>query len=301
MFYISGLRRLEKPSLDLNLTRTSPELADVSRVAALPGGEAVVYNTMNIFNDALKVDTQGRVTQVIYSCEKCASGISGLLVLGDKLYIVTYYGRVLETSVSDGRVISRSTIPGVGSVVNTGSLYSKPEKIPDKQTLLLCDSWKGEVFTFKPSTGQKQVRVTGLSSPRSVSYFFYNNTVYYIVCEYHEYWINIDNADRIKIYNQTWDLIRTIGFRDTNDGILYMYKIASYQDTAIVSDEDTIIISDYHNNSVSEFSFNGTFLRHLLVRSDGIYHPHSMSYYYPYLWLVQSDYPKKLHRYNLYR
>ena len=310
MLYISGLRRLEKPSLDLSLTRTSPELADVSLVAALPGGEAVVYKrpAMNILNDeindVLKVDTQGRVTQVIYSCEKCPSGISGLLVLGDKLYIVTYYGRVLETSVSDGRVISRSTIPGVGSVVNTGSLYSKPEKIPDKQTLLLCDSWKGEVFTFKPSTGQKQVRVTGLSSPRSVSYFFYNNTVYYIVCEYHEYWINIDNADWIKIYNQTWDLIRTIGFRDTNDGILYMnkiYALASYEDTAIVSDEDTIIISDYQKNRISEFSFNGTFLRHLLDKSDGIYHPYSMSYYYPYLWLVQSDFPrKKLHRYNLY-
>ena len=273
-------------------------------MAALPGGEAVVYNTMNILNDkiddVLKVDTQGRVTQVICSRARCPSGISGLLVLGDKLYIVNYNGRVLEISVSDGRILSTSNIPDVGYmyVVNKGSLYSKPEKIPDKQTLLLCDSWKGEVFTFKPSTGQKQVRVTGLSSPRSVSYFFYNNTVYYIVCEYHEYWINIDNADRIKIYNQTWDLIRTIGFRDTNDGILYMYKIASYQDTAIVSDEDTIIISDYHNNSVSEFSFNGTFLRHLLVRSDGIYHPHSMSYYYPYLWLVQSE---KLHRYNLYR
>ena len=114
-------------------------------------------------------------------------------------------------------------------------------------------------------------------------------TVYlYIVCE--------GIRDRLNVYNQIWHLIRTIGTKGSDDG-----ELRSPQ-SAIVSDEDTIIISDWRNHRVSEFSFNGTFLRHLLVSSDGIYWPFSMSYYYPHLWLDQSHLPhNKLYRYNLYR
>ena len=57
--------------------------------------------------------------------------------------------------------------------------------------------------------------------------------------------------------------------------------------TAIVSDEDTIIVSDYNNNRISEFSFNCTFLWHLLVKYDGINNPDFISNYYPHLWIVE--------------
>ena len=215
------------------------------------------------------------------------NSIGGLLVLGDYLYIIHANGTVIKTRVSNGRVINVTTIPDVRGGIHTGSLYSNPDKIPDKQTLLLCDWWKDEVFTFKPSTGQKKVRITGLWYPRSVSYFFYNNTVYYIVCE--------QGNHRINVYNNTWDRIRTIGRGGSDDGELNQPM------SATVSDEDTIIISDWSNNRISEFSFNGTFLRHLLVSSDGIYSPWSMSYYYPHLWLTNGSYPHyKLYRYNLY-
>ena len=184
MLYISGLRR-KKPSLDLNLTKTSPELSNVGFVAALPGGEAVVRNYIsdNKTEKILKINSQGKVTQTIYSCKGCSPNILGLLVLGDYLYLTQSNGTVLKTRASDGHLMSRSTIPDVISVLQTGSLYSKPDQIPDKQTLLLCDQYKNEVFTFKPSTGQKQVHVTGLNTPTSVSYLINNHTVFYIVCE----------------------------------------------------------------------------------------------------------------------
>ena len=285
MLYISGLRRLEKPSLDLNITRTSPQLSLVYHVAALPGGQAVINHIVwnNKTRQVLRLDSEGRVTQVLHSCVGCA--ITGLLVLDEHLYIIYYNGPVIETRVSDGHVLSTSTIPDVRHVVHTGSLYSKPDKIPDKQTLLLCDYLKDEVFTFKPLTGQKQVRVTGLDGPTSVSYFFHNYTVYYLVCD--------GSGPSINVYNQTWHLIRTIGTEGSDDGELHNPI------SAIVSDEDTIIISEWRNHRISEFSFNGTFLRHLLVRSDGIIWPYSMSYYYPHLWLVIDD-PSKLYRYSLY-
>ena len=285
MLYISGLRRLEKPSLDLNIKRTSPGLSEVYQVAALPGGQAVINHFIwnNKTRQVLRLDSEGRVTQVLYS--DVGYAITGLLVLDEHLFIVNFNGPVIKTRVSDGHILNTSTIPDVKHVEHTGSLYSKPDKIPDKQTLLLCDINKGEVFTFKPSTGEKQVRITGLDDPTSVSYFFHNQTVFYIVCE--------EGRSRINVYNQTWDLIRTIGTAGYNDGEL------SSPASAIVLDEETIIISDQGNHRVSEFSFNGTFLRHLLVRSDGINYPFFMSYNYPHLWLVIDD-PFKLYRYNLY-
>ena len=287
LFDISGLKRLKKPSLDLNTTITTPGLSLVYRVAALPGGEAVVYNDIdnNRTRQVLRLDSQGKIKNNIYSCVGCNS-IRGLLVLGDYLYIIHYNGTVIKTRVSNGRVINVTTIPDVILVRHTGSLYSNPDKIPDKQTLLLCDLFKGEVLTFKPSTGQKKVRITGLRRPRSVSYLFYNNNVYYIVCD--------SGNHRITVYNNRWDRIRTIGKRGSDDGEL------NNPMSAIVSDEDTIIISDISNHRISEFSFNGTFLRHLLVSSDGIYRPYSMSYYHPHLWMTHGSYPYKLYRYNLY-
>ena len=283
MLYISGLRR-KKPSLDFSLTITSPELTDVSYVAALPGGGAFVKNYISDDNieQILKINSQGKVTQTIYTCKGCS--IQGLLVLGDFLYLTKSNGTVIKTRVSDGRILSSSTIPAVGDVLHKGSLYSKPDRINDKQTLLLCDREKDEVFTFKPSTGQKQVRVSGLRKPQSVSYFFYNHIVYYIVSE----------RLRIIVYNQTWDLVRTIGTRGSED-------VGGFG-SAIVSDEDTIIISDYFNHRISELSFNGTFLRHLI--SDGILWPTSMSYYYPHLWLSDGVFGflyNDLYRYNLYK
>ena len=270
------------------MTITSPELSSIYYVAALPGGEAVIYNYIS-FNktvQVLKVDSQGLVKQVIYTCVGC-SYVEGLLVLGDRLYIIHYNGTVTETLVSNGCVLNVSTIPNVSNVVHSGSLYSNPEKIPDKQTLLLCDFYKGEVFTFKPSTGQKNVRITGLRKPTSVSYLIYNSSINYIVvCEGNKY--------SVTVYNNNWDLIRTIGRQGSADGEL------NRPVSAIVSDEDTIIISDHDNHRVSEFSFNGTFLHHLLNISDGIYQPYSMSYYYPHLWVTHGSYSHhKLYRYNL--
>ena len=73
-----------------------------------------------------------------------------------------------------------------------------------------------------------------------------------------------------------------------------------YPLAAVVSEEETIIVSDFTEHRVSEFSLNGTFLRHLLVESDFIDWPRSMSYYYPHLWLTHGKYYDTLYRYKLY-
>ena len=276
---------MEKPLLDLNVSRINPQLSELYRVAALPGGEAVIAVNVKGAIKAIKVNSQGRVTQDIYSCTRC-SRFKGLLVLGEHVYLIHGNGTVFETRVSDRRLLSTSTIPDVSRVMHYGSLSSKPDQISDKQTLLLADEVKHEVFTFKPSTGEKQVRITRYGSPASVSYFFFNDTEYYIVTEAFN--------DRINIYNNTWDLLRTIGTMGSDDQKL------DYPLAAVVSEEETIIVSDFTEHRVSEFSLNGTFLHHLLVESDGIDWPRSMSYYYPHLWLTHGRLMDKLYRYQLY-
>ena len=50
--------------------------------------------------------------------------------------------------------------------------------------------------------------------------------------------------------------------------------------------DGSVIISDMVNNHVCLFTIQGKFVRHILTRSDGLYHPNTMSNSLPYLWVV---------------
>ena len=129
------------------MTITGTAISGIN-VAALPGGKAVFNNYMwyNDTENVLKIDSQGTVTQVIYSFVGCPSSIYGLLVLGDYLYFVHGNGTVIQTGLYDNSVLCRFTSTDVfrSRVIHSGSLYSRPDKIPDSQSLLLCDDNKAK-------------------------------------------------------------------------------------------------------------------------------------------------------------
>ena len=236
----------------------------------------------------MKLNSEGKVIKNIYTCIRCS--ITGLLVVGDLFYIIHNNGTLLQARVSDGRTMSVFSVPTprYGWVKHTGSLYNHPGTIPDKDTLILCDSNVGEVFTYNLSTKQKLVRLNhthGLTNPISVSYFFQNNMTFFIVCD--------NSRSQVNVYNATWHLVRSIGRRGSADGEL------NWPEAAIVSEDNTIIVSDRGNHRVSEFSFDGKFLGHLLVKSDGIYRLNALSFSYPYLYLTQ-NYTGQIYRYRLY-
>ena len=235
----------------------------------------------------MKLNSEGNVIKKIYTCIWCS--ITGLLVVGDHFYMIDYNGTLLQAQVSDGRTVSIFSVPTPegGHVKHTGSLYNHPGTIPDKDTLILCDFNKGEVFTYNLSTKQKLVhlnRTHGLINPNSVSFFFQNNMTFFIVCD--------NSRFQVLVYNATWHLVRSIGRRGSADGEL------NWPEAAIVSEDNTIIVSDTENHRVSEFSFDGKFLGHLLVKSDGIYRPKALSFSYPYLYLTL--YTGQIYRYRLY-
>ena len=262
----------------MNTTNTSNELGVVDFVAAIPGGAIVVNrsssNSWRRNIQVLKINQEGKVTQNIYSCHHVAgsscSAVRGLQVLGNHLYIIHHNGTIIESNLTEGSLLAFYTIPDLHSLIHTGSLYNEPEKIPDKDTLLLCDFNKGEVFTYKLSKRQKQVRITGLINPRSVSYLFKDNTTFYVVCEM--------GRNRINVYNATWNLVRNIGRHGNGRSEL------NGPESAIVTDKSRIIVSENNIHRLSEFTFDGRFVRHFQVIS----YPGPMSsHFHIYGWFKE--------------
>ena len=277
-----GLLKLKKPVLDLNVRAVNRQINSPWRVAALPAGEAAVVNDGS---QVVKINKTGQTIKELYSC-RCdlSNHIWGILSLGYNLYVTHKNGTIVEIKPHTGQLINVYHIPDVGYINNHGSLWSNPSKIPNTDILLLPDTRKGEVFSYNLTSRHKQIHLTGLSRPTSVSYSFYNNSTLFVVCQ--------SGRHIIDIYNSSWHLASSFGGVGTADGNL------KYPYAAIVSSKHTVLVSDHYNNLVSVFTADGVFLYHLLTQSDGIRRPSAISYYKPYLWVVNS---KRLYRYMLYK
>ena len=274
--------RLDKPDIDLNVTAVNNQITDPWCVAALPEGEAAVVND---YNQVVKISKTGQTIKELYNCQSCNT-IEGLFLLGSNLYVTHYNGTIVEIQPHTGDLLNVYNIPDVDYIRNYGSLWSDPSKIPNTDILLLPDYYIQKVFSYNLTSQHKQVLVTVPSTPSSVSYSFYNNSTYYILC--------LLNLHTISIYNSSWDLVSSFGGHGSSDSHLH------YPYAAIMSYNNTILVSDHYNNRISVFTTDGVFLYHLLTQSDGIYKPTALSYYKPYLWVV-NDYWNQLYRYRLYK
>ena len=259
------------------MTAVNNQIYNPWLVAALPEGEAAVVNSGY---QVMKINKTGQTIKELYNCQSCYY-IEGLLLLGSNLYVTHSNGTIIEIHPHTGDLLNVYNIPDVDYIRNYGSLWSDPANIPNTDILLLPDVNKNEVFSYNLTSEHKQVHLTGLFNPSSVSYSFYNNSTHYIVCQY--------GRHTISVYSSSWDLVSSFGGRGSSDGDLY-YPVA-----AIMSSNDTILVSDNYNDRISVFTTDGVFLYHLLTQSDGIYHPRALSYYKPYLWVVNSS---KLYRYR---
>ena len=270
---------LNKPVLDLDVTAVNHQITNPRYVTALPEGEAAVVHE---YSQVGKINETGQTIKELYMCQSC-NYIRGLLLLGSNLYVTHNNGTIVEIQPNTGDLLNVYHIPDVSYIEHHGSLWFDPSKIPNTDILLLSDWSKGEVFSYNLTSRLKQVHLTGLSSPTSVSYIFYNNSTHYIVCQI--------NHHTISIYNSSWHLVSSFGGFGSSDGYLY------FPYAAIMSHNSTVLVSDYFNNRISVFTTDGAFLYHLLTQSDGINYPTALSYYKPYLWVVNNG---KLYRYRLF-
>ena len=267
------------PVLDLNMTVVNPQMTEIWSVAALPDGGAFVIN----YEQVLRVNVTGQVIQHVYQCVRWSIG--GLLVLNNNLYVIYYNGTLLEVNINNTNTVQVYQVPDVRMMVHWGSLSYHPSVITHPDLLLLADWRKGEIFSYNVTSKNKQVHLTGLWRPTSVSFMTYNSHIYYVVCE--------RGCDQVHVYNSTWGLYKTLGGnKGSGDGQL------GRPYSAIGLPDGSIIIRDRGNHRVSLFNIKGRFVRHLQTRSDGLSGPWSMSISLPYLWLT---YYRGWHIFRLYR
>ena len=277
------------PVLDLNMTNVNPQMTWIHRVAALPDGGAFVINIVrsNRTRQVWRVNVNGQVIQHVYQCVGCE--LRGLLVLNNNLYVIYRNGTLLEININNTNTVQVYQVPDVREMVHYGSLSYHPSVITHPDLLLLADWVKGEIFSYNVTSKNKQVHLTGLRGPSSVSFMTYNSHLYYVVCEYAHH--------QIHVYNSTWSLYQTLGGnKGSGDGQL------DEPHSAIGLPDGSITVSDYNNHRVSFFNIKGSFMRHILTRSDGLSYPQAMSVSLPDLWLIFSPESNifRLYRYKLY-
>ena len=264
-------------------------MTGIGYVAALPDGGAFVINyvSSNRTDQVWRVNVTGQVIQHVYQCVRCS--LWGLLVLNNNLYVIHYNSTLIEININNTNTVQVYQVPDVSGMVHFGSLSYHPSVITHPDLLLIADYYKDEIFSYNVTSKNKQVHLTGLYYPTSVSFMTYNSHLYYIVCE--------NGHHQVHVYNSTWGLYKTLGgTRGSGDGQL------DEPHSAIGLPDGSIIISDRYNRRVSLFNIHGRFIRHLLTQSDGLSVPWAMSISLPYLWLIDNrGWPiYRLYRYKLY-
>ena len=277
---------LSKPLLEMN-KRFNPMF--LLNLAALPGGEALVCwqkherlpRRILRIQGVSKINNQGQKVLDIYNCTGCT--ITGLLVLGEDIFIIHNNGTLLQLSIKNWKILKIYQIKNKGgNIHHRGSLASDPSMIPDQDQLLLADSRLYEVFTYRLSTKEKKIRHKWkhiYGRPHTVSYGFYNNSILFIVCVCYG---DPNLGNKVIIYDSEWNHVSSFGGTGSKDGQL------SGPYAAIVSSDNTIIVADYHNNRLSEFTMKGQFVRQTLDSDDGITKPNAVSFWFPHLWVIHS-------------
>ena len=254
------------------MTVVNPQMTEIRRVAALPDGGAFVYNyvSSNDTSQVWRVNVTGQVIQHVHQCVWC--DVKGLLVLNNNLYVIYSNGRLVQININNTNTKQLYQVPDVWYMVHSGSLSYHPSVITHPDLLLLADITKGEIFSYNVTSENKQVHLTGLSLPTSVSFMTYNSHLYYVVCE--------AGRHQVLVYNSTWGLYKTPGGYVSGEGQLQLPQ------SAIGLPDGSVIIAHSANYRVSLFNIQGRFIRHILTRSDGLSGPEGMSISLPYLYLT---------------
>ena len=136
----SGFGLSENYLEGLNITRTKLNMTNITHIAALSGGGAMIIIN---FSKVVEIDTEGHIVRDLYEC-KCKT-LTTLLLIGDRLCAIHTNGTVAVFQLPGGKLLQIYNIPDVGTVYNFGSLYWNTDII-DPDLLLLADFKKRQVF-----------------------------------------------------------------------------------------------------------------------------------------------------------
>ena len=253
---------MDPPVLKLDYKASNPDLESLWDTLPLQDGTVLVCHIKDNKYHVSRLSDRGEVIRNLITADKEITGF--ILMSNNECLILHYDGSLQRVRIEDGKVLgSGYKVPGV-KWLNDGI------RIDDDQVLLV-DYTKGQIFIYDIKTRNKRVVTDKLNHPTSVDKAVTDQGVFYIV--------NEALANTVRVYNDRWRLVTSIGGQGGDDGRL------NYPLTARVLPDNTIIVSDHCNHRISRFTIQGDFIDHVIKQSDGIRNPRRLAVQYPYVWV----------------
>ena len=270
---------MDPPILKLDVGQCNPDLGGLYNMLPLQDGTVLVHQYKDTKHHVIRLSDRAEVIRDLITTDKDIRGF--ILMSNNECLILHDDGSLQSVRIEDGQVL--------------GSGYKVPDvkwlydgiRIDDDQVLMV-DYNKGEVITFDMKTRNKHVVIDKLRRPTSVDKAVTDQGVFYIVNDW--------EADTVRVYNDRWRLVTSIGGQGDSDGRL------NRPDAARVLLDNTVLVTDYYNNRISRFTIQGDFIDHVIKQSDGIRYPTRLAVQYPYVWVAYGDYPDyNLKCYQIYQ
>ena len=252
--------------MKLDVRQCNPDLGNLYNMLPLQDGTVLVNNYKDEKDLVSRLSDRGDVHWNLITTDKVITGF--ISMSNDECLILHGDGSLQCVRIEDGKVLgSGYKVPDVGRLWDG-------IRIDDDQVLLL-DRDKGQIFIYDLKTRNKHVVIDNLRAPTSVDKAVTDQGVFYIV--------NEDSAHTVRVYNDRWRLVRSIGGEGVEDGRL------NRPDAARVLPDNTIIVTDWNNHRISRFTIQGDFIDHVIKQSDGIRNPTRLVAQYPYVWVADDD------------
>ena len=264
---------MDPPILKLDVRQCNPEVGRLYDMLPLQDGTVLVYHIKDGEDHVSRLSDRGEVIRDLITTDKDITGF--ILMSNNECLILHKDGSLQCVRIEDGQVLgSGYEVPDVGGLIDG-------IRIDDDQVLLV-DYNKGQIFIYDIKTRNKRVVIDKLRDPTSVDKAVTDQGVFYIV--------NEAGAHTIRVYNDRWRLVRSIGGRGDSDGRL------NRPHTARVLPDNTVIVADWGNNRISRFTIQGDFIDHVIKQSDGIRNPRRLAVQYPYVWVAEGYYNIKCYQ-----
>ena len=93
-------------------------------------------------------------------------------------------------------------------------------------------------------------------------------------------WFLVSCSYSIRVYDDKWQLVLSIGEKGTEDGQLL-------NPAGTTNTSEGILVADQLNQRISQFSFEGKFMKHILTSHHGLGRPIGLAFNNPFLWVSQ--------------
>ena len=253
---------MDPPVLKLDVSECNPDLGELWTMLPLQDGTVLVDHYKDSKHHVIRLSDRGEVIRNLITTDKDIRGF--ILMSNNDCLILHDDGSLQRVRIEDGQVL--------------GSGYKVPDvewlydgiRIDDDQVLLV-DYNKGQIFIYNIKTRNKHVVIDKLKHPTSVDKAVTDQGVFYIV--------NERRADTVRVYNDRWGLVTSIGGQGGEDRRL------NGPQSARVLPDNTVIVSDHWNHRISRFTIQGDFISHVIKQSDEIRYPRRLAVQYPYVWV----------------